>query len=343
MASLKVVSLFSGCGGSSLGYKLAGFEVLAANEFVDFQAENYRRNFPDARVYESDIRKLSPSIVFAGDLGLKRGELDVLDGSPPCASFSMSGKRDKHWGEEKKYSNTKQRTDDLFFEYVRFLKAAKPKVFVAENVPGLISGVAKGYFKEIYAALEDAGYNVRARVLNAADYGVPQNRRRLFFLGVRRDLELDIPFPDPVRPVKTLRDALTDLPARNEEEAEFLREASKKHEGGVLGVLRKIPKNPTKPISGADYADGSYFNLIRSSLFYPAPTITATNSVLGSASLTHPTEDRKFTVTELKRIATFPDDFELTGDYSRQAEAIGRSVPPLLMKALAANIRNALE
>ncbi len=126
---------------------------------------------------------------------MKAGELDLFDGSPPCASFSTAGKREAGWGKVKDYSDTKQRTDDLFLEYVRLLRGLQPKVFVAENVSGLVKGVAKGYFLEILAALKASGYRVTCRVLDAQWLGVPQQRQRTIFVGVREDLGLD-----PVHP-----------------------------------------------------------------------------------------------------------------------------------------------
>lgn len=119
----KVISLFSGVGGSSSGYKQAGLDVVAAVEFIDHQASNYRLNNKSATVYEADIRELDPTSIL-NDLNIKIGELDVLDGSPPCASFSSCGASYKHWGKVKEYSNKKQRTDDLFFEYIRFFLLA---------------------------------------------------------------------------------------------------------------------------------------------------------------------------------------------------------------------------
>ena len=130
---MRVISLFSGIGGSSEGYIAAGADVLASVEFLDYQARVYRANHPETRVYEEDIRKPDPLEIISY-LGLKVGELDVLDGSPPCSSFSVSGKGSKGWGKAKSYGNRKQVTDDLFFEYIRFVEAIKPKFFVAEKV-----------------------------------------------------------------------------------------------------------------------------------------------------------------------------------------------------------------
>ena len=132
----KVISLFAGGGGSSTGYRLAGGKVLAINEFVPAAQESYAKNYPDTYIFKQDIRELTGDIILE-QLGLKKGELDILDGSPPCSSFSTAGLRQKGWGRVKKYSDLEQRTDDLFFEFARILKELQPKVFVAENVKGL--------------------------------------------------------------------------------------------------------------------------------------------------------------------------------------------------------------
>lgn len=204
---LKVVSTFSGCGGSCLGFKMAGFEHVYASEFVPAARETYAANFPDVYLDDRDIRKTS-----AGDIlkrtGLKKGQLDVLEGSPPCSSFSTAGKRSKAWGDVKKYSDTEQRTDDLFFEFTRLLRGLAPKTFVAENVSGLVKGVAKGYFLEILRELKAAGYNVTCRVLDAQWLGVPQQRARTIFVGVREDLKVEPAHPAPLPYRYTIRDAL---------------------------------------------------------------------------------------------------------------------------------------
>lgn len=197
-----VVSTFSGSGGSSLGYKFAGFRVRYACEFVPDAADVYSANFPDVIVDRRDIRDVDAADILSA-LSLKRGELDVLDGSPPCASFSSAGARQKLWNVEKKYSTArkKQRTDDLFEEYIRLVAGLYPKTFVAENVEGFIRGKAKGAFLKTIRALRDLGYIVRARLLDAADFDVPQKRPRIFLIGARADLGIvpDFPKPRPYR------------------------------------------------------------------------------------------------------------------------------------------------
>jgi DNA (cytosine-5)-methyltransferase 1 len=204
---LNVVSTFSGCGGSCLGFRMAGYRVVWANEFIPAAAETYRANHPTTPLSTEDIRKVQPEAILEAT-GLKVGELDAMEGSPPCASFSTAGKREKHWGKAKKYSDTVQRVDDLFFEYVRLLRGLQPKVFVAENVSGLVKGVAKGYFLEILRELKSCGYRVGCRVLDAQWLGVPQARQRTIFIGVREDLDKEPVFPKPLPYRYSLREAL---------------------------------------------------------------------------------------------------------------------------------------
>jgi DNA-cytosine methyltransferase len=200
-----VVSTFSGCGGSCLGFRMAGFRTLWASEFVPAAAEVYRLNHPGVPLDARDIRLVTPEQIRAvvGDV-----EIDVLEGSPPCASFSTAGKREKSWGEVKKYSDTKQRTDDLFFEFARTLKGLQPRAFVAENVSGLVKGKAKGYFKDILAELKGCGYVVRAKLLDAQWLGVPQMRQRIIFVGVREDLGAEPVHPAPLPFRYSVRDAI---------------------------------------------------------------------------------------------------------------------------------------
>jgi DNA (cytosine-5)-methyltransferase 1 len=208
---LNVASTFSGAGGSCLGYRMAGYRVVYANEFVPAARETYFANAPlHTIVDDRDIRDVTADSIL-DMIGMKVGELDLLDGSPPCASFSTAGRRNKLWGKSKTYSDTAQVTDDLFFEYVRLLDGLQPKVFVAENVSGLIKGTAKGYFLNILARMKSVGYNVEARLLDAQWLGVPQMRQRLIFVGVRSDLKARPVHPDPLPYSYSVQDAIPDV------------------------------------------------------------------------------------------------------------------------------------
>lgn len=330
----KVVSTFSGGGGSCLGYRMAGYDVVWANEFVEEAQRTYRANH-SAYLDTRDIRSITPESILE-ITGLQKGEIDLFDGSPPCCAFSTAGSREKGWGEARAYSDgKKQRVDDLFYEYARLIKGLQPKVFVAENVSGLVKGTAKGYFLRILSELKSCGYNVSAKLLNAKWLGVPQSRERLIFVGVRKDLNMQPVFPKPFEYYYTLGEALEGVP-NDPAEVKWLTEETGKY--AIAKVLAKIPKNPKKVMSGADVMNGSYFNLVRESLNQPCSTLTQTASNIGAAGICHPLEDRKFTIAELKRITSIPDDFILTGDYKQQGERLGRMVPPIMMKNISKTI-----
>ena len=214
-----VVSTFAGGGGSSTGYRLAGGKVIAINEFVEGAIKTYSTNFPDTKIIPGDIKKLKGQD-FLEVANLKSGELDILDGSPPCSAFSVAGKREKNWkgavhyesesyfdfdtgemvtvgGYEvkdgvKKYSDDQvvEAIEDLFLEFIRIAKDIKPKIIIAENVKGITMGKARDKLHQFQNEFEkiEPGYLVTHHVLNAADYGVPQARERLFFVCVRQDV-----------------------------------------------------------------------------------------------------------------------------------------------------------
>lgn len=406
---LTVVSTFSGCGGSCLGFRMAGFTTLWANEFVEAARETYAANFPDVPIDGSDIRTVDPAAVLEA-VGRRQGEVDVLEGSPPCAAFSTAGKRAGSWNQVRKYSDTKQRVDDLFFEYVRLVRGIRPRAFVAENVSGLVKGVAKGYFKEILAALSGRGYVVEARVVDAQWLGVPQARQRLIFVGVRDDLGVRPVFPKPFAYRYSLRDALGDgIRIVGTTGTGFLRNKTFDPVGPAPTIMAgvgggsniyqigvEIIAPPKRVIHAAGYRKGEeiavdlpaptvmaygiadnkyssvltepaespdigrfaigrewdrlrpgeqserYFNLVKPDPGRPCPTVTQKGGHRGAASVTHPTERRKFTIAELRRICGFPDDFVLTGTYRQQWERLGRAVPPPMMFAIAETVRGVL-
>ena len=302
------ISTFSGCGGSSLGYRMAGFRVLYANEFIEAARDSYNANKADYTYVDSrDIRQVKGDEILK-IIKLEKGQLDLLDGSPPCASFSTAGKRHKGWGTIKAYSDTKQRTDDLFFEFARLISEIQPKVFIAENVSGLIKGSAKGYYLEILKVLKDCGYRVKSKLLDAQWLGVPQARQRLIFIGVRNDLLLDPAYPMPFSYQYMISDVLTYV--------------KKIKVGGLAFDYRKANiVSPTIMQSDADRNESAW--------------LSGGGWIEDEAN-----KKRKFTIDELKLICAFPDDFILTGTYQQQWERLGRAVPPLMMKAIAETVRD---
>jgi DNA (cytosine-5)-methyltransferase 1 len=376
---------------------MAGFRVLWASEFVEAARDSYNANKADYTILDGrDIRDVTADDVLS-ELRMLPGELDLFDGSPPCASFSMAGKREEGWGKVKKYSDTEQRTDDLFFEFARLVAGIQPKVFIAENVKGLVIGKAKevlgsaqldiflGQETTIYHTLCNAGYQVAFRVLNAADLGVPQARNRVIFCGVRKDLVkkygVEPSFPKPLGYQYSVRDALpwivrvTEGVGKNIKPNKpgnsFPRNLDRPVDGprgtvtAQLGQLNGTPSEVEAYVDGATggvvpletdiarFAVGAewdkiqpgeqsekYFSLVKPALDSVCPTITASSGVLSLAGVVHPTEKRKFTIPELRRICGFPDDFKLTGTYAQQWERLGRAVPPVMMSHIAATVRD---
>ena len=352
-----VISTFAGGGGSSTGYRLAGGKILCINEFVEEAQNTYRENYPDTPILPGDIKKLSGKD-FLDIAGLGVGELDILDGSPPCSAFSVAGKlshsRDgKHsdgWGQTKNYSDGKmvENIEDLFFEFLRVADDIKPKVIIGENVKGLTIGEAKQYFNKIQNTFEDIGYDVVAKVLDSRYFGISQTRTRVFFIGVRNDITekaglnfmtIGNVFPQELPDVVPLKDALIDL-EYDEQEVKYLTDKFSKT-AYWRDTGSKMEIDPPKVLTGMDYhPKGHHFNLKRVSQYQPAPTLTAMGSNDTTAGAFHWAEPRKLTIGELKRIQSLPDDFKLTGKWNQKSERIGRMVPPLMMKAIADSVYN---
>lgn len=335
----KVVSTFAGFGGSSTGYRLAGGEVLCVNEFIPEAQRAYNRNYPDTPIFPQDIRELRGEDILKR-VGLKIGELDVFDGSPPCSSFSMAGLREEGWGKTKKYSDSEQRTDDLFFEYIRILKELQPKTFIAENVKGLTLGEAFNILGNgqmniwgteedtIYYKLVDAGYKVSYKVLNAADYGVPQARERIIFVGVRNDIPGDPVFPQPFGGFVSSSNSIKDIVLTHEEKIDL-------NKAGRELKFEELWKetDPGKSFSEACkrlYNKSGWFSQTKLHPDQPSCTITTHSEVIS-----HWSECRLFSIKEISRFCSFPDDYFSGDDYLKQFERFGRAVPPLMMKAIA--------
>lgn len=331
-----VVSTFSGGGGSCLGYRMAGYHVLWANEFVEEARNTYRLNHPGVILDGRDIREITPEEILDA-IGMKPGELDLFDGSPPCCAFSTIGVREKGWNKARNYSDGKtQQVENLFLEYIRILNGLKPKAFIAENVSGLVKGVAVGWFKEFLRDMKSCGYRVKAQLLNAQWLGVPQKRERLIFVGVREDLGIDPVFPKPLPYYYTVGDALEGV-VNDPEEERVRYERIKNTKMGA--ILQKMKKDCDHVQSGAQIMDGKWFSMTRQSMKHPCSTLLTSSSTLSGAGIIHPIYDRKFTIAETKRIASIPDDFILTGNYDQQAERLGRMVPPIMMKHISETIQ----
>ena len=343
-----VISTFAGGGGSSTGYRLAGGKILCVNEFVEQARITYKENYPDTIIMPDDIKQLTGKD-FLETAGIQKGELDILDGSPPCSAFSMCGtlgksgsKHSDGWGKTKKYSDGKivENIEDLFFEYLRVAEEIKPKVVIGENVAGLLAGEAKLKLNEIVNTFEKIGYDVSYKILDASHFGVPQSRRRVIFIAVREDVTEAIGlsfmniagiFPTESKDVVTVGEALDGLELDPEEVKwctdTWLNSAHYKDTASLM------PDDPDKVLGGNDFhPKGWHFNDKKMSRHHPAPTITT------NADVCHFIAKRRLTISEIKRIMSLPDDFIVTGSMSQKIERCGRMVPSLMMKAIAESV-----
>jgi len=321
------ISTFSGVGGGCLGIKQAGGKILAVNEFIEEAQRVYSINFPNTPIIGDDIRNLTGEDIMKV-AGIKKGELDLLAGSPPCSSFSTVGLREEGWGKEKKYSDKRQRTDDLFFEFSRIVKEIQPRFFIAENVAGLTQGESKNVLgnaqldmfgkheETIYHTLANTGYNVRYEILNSKDFGVPQSRARLIIVGVRKDIDFIYRFPKPTtRVYKTLGEAFKNITNTSKE----LEECD----------ITPYAIYPQSKILKYGEKSQKYFSLIKQDPNKYAGTLTQTAGCLSAASIVH-WENRKFTVQEAIEIMGFPQDIYLGDTYANKIERLGRAITPII-------------
>ncbi len=316
---LTVFSCFCCGGGSTMGYKLAGFRVLGGVEIDPQMAAIYRKNHNPEHFFTQPIQEFR----LRDDLPKALFELDVLDGSPPCSSFSMAGSREKAWGEKKKFreGQAEQVLDDLFFHFIALAKRLQPKMVVAENVKGLVQGNARGYVKEIFEAFDGANYDAQLFLLDASRMGVPQRRERIFFIARRRDLglrKIQLSFSEPAITARTAFEGLQD--------------------DGTGKPLTELGANywrkSARGKSFSDAAGGKWFNWIKMHPDRPANTVPAT------CQHTHWDSPRFITFSEAKRLQTFPDDFDFLDANGRYV--CGMSVPPFMMQRVALAVADAL-
>lgn len=312
----KVFSTFACGGGSSMGYKLAGYEVVGHCEIDPRLAEMYRVNHHPRYSFTMDIREL----VRLPELPEELYRLDILDGSPPCSVFSVAGQREKGWGLSKQFREGQavQTLDDLFFEFIALVDRLKPKVVVAENVKGLIKGNAKGYVHEILVRLAAAGYAVQLFCLNAARMGVPQRRERVFFIGHRNDLDvppLKLDFREEPIPFGKVRSVVgTPVAAWT---AALLRQ--KISTDMNIGHINERLYRKTSDFNSAIVWDDR-----------TAPTIMA------SGGFYRAFDNLGFSDSDFIECQTFPHDYDFCGESVQFV--CGMSVPPLMMRRIAEEI-----
>ena len=323
----KVYSTFACWGGSSFGYKLAGFDVIGANDIDKRMAELYQANHNPKFYHLMDIRALAKK----KDLPKEMFDLDILDGSPPCSTFSMAGKREEGWGKEKVFreGQEKQTLDDLFFDFIDLAKRLQPKIVIAENVKGMLVGNAKRYVIAISEAFEKAGYDSQLFLLNSATMGVPQRRERVFFVARRKDLKLpkmNLSFNE--KPI-LFGDIRTDkglFPKMNPE--------SRTHQ---LWTMRKNGDATFSDIMKRVYGKDSFFNhIIMANDKIP-------NTIASASTFYLPDKPHQVSSNDLITIQTFPQDYNfIKPSYSNIKYVLGMSVPPIMCAMLAKEVEKQL-
>ena len=366
---MNIIDLFSGCGGFSLGFELAGFKTVCAIEKDLWAAETYSHNHPDTNVIQEGIETIPSPKTLVGHQGI-----DGIVGGPPCQGFSLSGNRDP-----------KDPRNSLFSEFVRFTNQLQPKFFVMENVCGLLSMQTKSgelVPDIILNEFEGIGYNAAIYTLCAEKFGVPQMRKRIFFIGVREDLTFNY---DQLQPISicssgsfvSLNSAISDLPQIQSGEGEVVQEypcppkskyqkwarkgsptiqnhVAMRHTQRIIErfqiigfgqSLANAPKDHMQRKRGnAEEISGKTFsqNNMRPFPDKPCPTIAASFQ----SNFIHPNLNRNFTAREAARIQSFPDSYIFKGKrttmswekHLSQYQQIGNAVPPLLAKAIAENL-----
>lgn len=351
------IDLFCGCGGISEGLRLAGYNILAGLDVETNFISTFKHNFPLAQSITQNITELSP-VDFANRLQIKPGDLDILAGGPPCQGFSKNVPRKHRYLEDPKNLLVKS-----FLDYAEYLR---PKIILMENVAEMKNGFEGQYTQEIIDRLESSGYNVSHAVLNAADYGVPQRRRRAFFMANREGIDFSIPAPTHTKVSNgdlfslpshvNVWDAISDLSPLNHGEGTEISEYFSPPQNDFQKIIRdknKLCKNHVaKNLKPTQYArisslepgqghkdlpihlqvkggySGAYGRLTKDMV---APTITRWVFHPGSGRWGHPVDLRLLSIREVARMQGFPDSYDFIGSYTQRAGQLGNAVPPLLI------------
>lgn len=368
------ISLFCGAGGCSLGFEQAGYSILYATDKDKAAVETYKKNFPTTNCSQEDINNLNFSDILK-NIGLKKGELDILIGGPPCQGFSTAGTR--FWDDPRNH---------LLRSYVKSLEIIQPKWFLMENVEGLLTSNKGTYIQEVIKAFVELGYNVRLEKVYSQEYGVPQRRKRVLIIGNRLDIDFEMPQAIYKASGKifrntdiTVNDVLQGLPeavTEKEKLQQYPRSEKSEFEKNIRGSASLVSDNFFPKLNDVQLArisalkpgqtmkdlpehlqhesykkranrrvsdgtpsakrGGAPSGLKRLKQDEPCLTITSA----ATRELIHPTENRPLTIRECARIQTFPDSFIFIGNSSQKIQQIGNAIPPLLAKIFAENIKN---
>lgn len=364
----KVIDLFAGVGGLSYGFAHDDeFEIIAANEILEPMAKAYSSNHPSVMMYNKDIKDFSLDDL-TRDLGVKKGDIDIVVGGPPCQAYSTVGKRliDDPRGK-------------LFQEYYRILKELRPKLFVFENVKGLLSMQGGDLIKTIIALFESIGYHMQMRLLNAADYGAPQIRERVILVGTldskpfiyprptHYDPELGKPKDSSLKPYVTLGEAISDLPSiktgesateyscepQNEYQrlmranapAEIHEHEVPKNNAKLVAIMEALPDGGSPKDIAEELRPNSGFANCYCRLWWDKPSTTITRNLgcPSSSRCIHPRDPRPLSTREGARLQGFPDDYIFCGKRGDKHLQIGNAVPTFLSRAIKDSVKSYLK
>ena len=346
---MTAVSLFAGAGGLDLGFEAAGFEIAVANELDADISGTYRANHNRTEVLACGVEAVSADMVPHG--------VDVVIGGPPCQSYSTLGKRQMDG------------RASLFLEYQRILTIIEPQLFMFENVTGILSMDGGRLFPRVKQAFAEIGYKINHAVLDAADYGVPQNRRRVIIVGTRGDIRYA--FPSPTHgpntgvPYVTVSDAFSDLPPlkcgessfayTKDPDSDFLRyvregsttlteHSAARHSPRLCQIMEALGDGGDRRQLPPELLPTGGFPNSYAKMWWnrPAPTVTRNFATPSSARCIHPRDSRALTIREGARLQSFPDRYRFLGNDSKKKLMIGNAVPPLLSRSLAVSVVAAL-
>lgn len=339
MTNYNVIDLFSGAGGLSYGFEMAGFNVLLGIDNEQSALDTFKKNHENSEILNCDITKITYEKDIKPIIGEKK--IDIVVGGPPCQGMSLSGPR--------KFEDPR---NSLYLSFIRLVKEMQPKAFVIENVIGIVS-LYKGQIKDhIIKEFTDMGYNVQYKTLVASDYGVPQKRKRVIFVGTKED---GFEYPEPVNYTVTTEMAISDLPSLEQELGtpiseyesqplndyqELMRVNSKElhnhvaanHSQRIRDIISLVPDGGNYKDLPEEYRETRKFNVAwtRFPSNRPSPTIDT-----GHRHHFHYKYNRVPTVRESARLQSFPDTFVFTGNKTQQFRQVGNAVPPLLAKSIA--------
>ncbi len=356
MKKYNVIDLFAGVGGLSYGFsQMAEFEILLANEIEKDIAAAYSLNHPNVKMLNLDICDLNKEMF---DVALSCSKVDIVVGGPPCQSYSTLGKR---------------QMDDkanLFKQYIRILKILSPKAFVFENVTGILSMDKGNLFERIKSDFQALGYSLNYKVLNAVEFGVPQQRERVILVGFKGEANFTYPTPthgDGLKPFVTLKDAIGDLPEIKSGEKkdyynkdvgneflEFVRKGSSdileehfspKNGEHLIKIMQALKDGGSKNDLPEEIRPKSGYGNTYAKLWWEKPSTTVTRNFAcpSSSRCIHPRDSRALSIREGARLQSFPDNYKFYGSDTIKRLQIGNAVPPLLSIAIAKEILKALK